>query len=211
MKGTRRFSTWLVIAAVPIATGCGPKRVASPAKPGQDLVVLLPDSDTRATGSASVSNSFGLINLAAEGDAAIVAANRGPVLTKLSAADVTRIFGDALSALPPAPRRFTVYFRFESDVLTEQSQTLIPEILAAVRAHAVQDVAVVGHTDTTGTQQTNYGLGLKRAMMVRNILVKAGLSGSSIDVTSVGELDPFVKTRDDTPEPRNRRVEIVVR
>lgn len=211
MRDARRSRFWLAIAAVTIATACGPKRVSGPVRPGQDLIVLLPDSDTQSTGGARVSNQFGAVDLAAERDAAVVARSRGPVLTKLSAADVKSVFGDALSALPPAPRRFTVYFRFESDALTDQSQALIPEILAAVKGHAVPDVAVVGHTDTTGSQLTNYGFGLKRAMMVRNILVKAGLSGSAIDVTSVGELDPLVKTADNTPEPRNRRVEIAVR
>ena len=48
-------------------------------------------------------------------------------------------------------------------------------------------------------------------MMVRNLLVNAGLDGSTIEATSVGELDPVVKTPDETPEPRNRRVEIAVR
>jgi outer membrane protein OmpA-like peptidoglycan-associated protein len=48
-------------------------------------------------------------------------------------------------------------------------------------------------------------------MVVRNFLVDAGLNGSNIDVTSVGELDLFVKTPDETPEPRNRRVDISVR
>ncbi len=171
MRGARRFGAWLAIAAVSIATACGPKRISSPVRPGQDLVVLLPDSDTRSTGDAGVSNPLGSVDLAAERDAALVTANRAPVLTKLSAADVKRIFGDALSALPPAPRRFTLFFRFESDELTEQSQALIPEVLAAVKEHAVQDVVVIGHTDTMGTQQANYGLGLKRAMMVRNLLV----------------------------------------
>jgi outer membrane protein OmpA-like peptidoglycan-associated protein len=116
-----------------------------------------------------------------------------------------------LSALPPPPRQFTLFFRFESDELTEQSQALIPEVLAAVKAHAVQDVVVIGHTDTMGTQPANYALGLKRAVTVRNLLVNAGLNGSTIDVTSVGELDPLVKTPDETPEPRNRRVDISVR
>jgi outer membrane protein OmpA-like peptidoglycan-associated protein len=113
--------------------------------------------------------------------------------------------------LPPAPQRFTLLFRFESDELTDQSQALIPQVLAAVKEHAVQDVIVIGHTDTMGTQQANYSLGLKRAMMVRNLLVSSGLNVASIEVTSVGELDPLVKTPDDTPEPRNRRVEIAVR
>jgi outer membrane protein OmpA-like peptidoglycan-associated protein len=47
--------------------------------------------------------------------------------------------------------------------------------------------------------------------MVRNLLVASGLSEASIEATSVGELDPMVKTADETPEPRNRRVEIAVR
>ena len=211
MRVTRQRGTWLVIAAVSIATACGPKPISSPVRPGQDLIVLLPDPDTRTTGAAGVSNPLGSVELAAEGDAALVTANRAPVLTKLSAADVTRLFADALSALPPPPSRFTLFFRFESDALTDPSQALIPKILAAVKAHAVQDVVVVGHTDTMGTQRTNYGLGLKRAMMVRNLLVAAGLNGSTIEVMSVGELDQLVKTPDETPEPRNRRVDISVR
>lgn len=173
--------------------------------------MLLPDSDTSSTGAAAVSNPLGSVDLAAERDAALVAAGRAPVLTKLSAADVETMFGDALSALPPAPRRFTLFFRFESDELTDQSQALIPEILAAVKQHAVQDVVVIGHTDTMGTQQANFGLGLKRAMTVRNLLVAAGLNGSTIEATSVGELDPLIKTADETAEPRNRRVDIAVR
>ena len=208
---TRPFRASLAIAALSIAAACGPKHISSPVRPGQDLVVLLQDSDTKTTGAAGVSNPLGSVDLAAERDAALVTPTTAPVLTKLSADDVKNMFGEALSALPPAPRRFTLFFRFESDELTDQSQALIPQILAAVKEHAVQDVVVIGHTDTMGTQQANYGLGLKRAMTVRNILVAAGLSDASIEVTSVGELDPLVKTADETPEPRNRRVDIAVR
>ena len=208
---TRPFRASLAIAALSIAAACGPKHISSPVRPGQDLVVLLQDSDTKTTGAAGVSNPLGSVDLAAERDAALVTPTTAPVLTKLSADDVKNMFGEALSALPPAPRRFTLFFRFESDELTDQSQALIPQILAAVKEHAVQDVIVIGHTDTMGTQQANYGLGLKRAMMIRNILVTAGLDGSTIEATSVGELDPLVKTADETPEPRNRRVDIAVR
>ena len=211
MKDARPIRTWVAIAVIAIATACGPKHISGPVPPGQDLVVLLQDSDTRTTGAAGVSNPLGSVDLAAERDAALVAGNRAPVLTKVSPEDVQRMFGDALSALPPAPQRFTLFFRFESDELTDQSQALIPEILKAVQAHVVQDVVVIGHTDTMGTQQANYGLGLKRALMIRNLLVTAGLDGSTIEATSVGELDPLVKTPDETPEPRNRRVDIAVR
>jgi outer membrane protein OmpA-like peptidoglycan-associated protein len=211
VNSVRQIRACVAIAAISIATACGPKQVAPPVRPGQDLIVLLPDSATRTIGAAGVSNPLGSVDLAAERDAARVSPTAGPVLTKLAAAEVEAIFGDALSALPPAPRGFTLFFRFESDELTDQSQALIPEILAAVREHAVQDVVVIGHTDTMGTQQANYGLGLKRAMMVRNLLIAAGLNGATIEATSVGELDPIIKTPDETPEPRNRRVDISVR
>lgn len=211
MKGAGPFSAALAIAAVAMTAACATKRITVPIRQGESLAVLLADSDTRTAGDARVSNPHGSVDLTDERDAALATENRRPVLGTLSEADINRIFGDALSALPPAPQRFTLYFRFESDELTDQSKALIPNILAAVRKHVVQDVVVIGHTDTMGTQQANYALGLKRAMVVRNFLVDAGLDGSTIDVTSVGELDLLIKTADETPEPRNRRVDIAVR
>ena len=211
MRIGRPIGVWMAIAAVTFAAACGPKRISLPVRPGQSLTVLLPDSDTRSTGEAAVTNPFGSVELTEEREAALATLNSRPVLGTLTAAEVQKIFGDALSALPPPPQQFTLFFRFESDELTEQSEALIPKILAATKAHAVQDVVVIGHTDTMGTQQANYALGLKRAMMVRNLLVAAGLDGSTIEATSVGELDLLVRTPDETPEPRNRRVDIAVR
>ena len=132
-------------------------------------------------------------------------------LARLSQADVTRFFGDALSALPPVPRRFTLYFLFESDDLTEDSRALVPEILSAIKERPVQDIVMVGHTDTMGITQANYELGMKRAMFVRDLLVQAGLDTFTIDATSHGEAELLIPTPDETPEPRNRRVDIVVR
>jgi outer membrane protein OmpA-like peptidoglycan-associated protein len=211
MRTAQRAGLSLLLFVVSLTAACGPKRISTQVQAGDSLTVLLPDDDTGAAGDARVSNNFGAVELTDERDAALTVAGRAPVRTKLSAEDVQRLFGDALSALPPAPQRFTLYFRFESDALTEQSQSLIPQILAAVAKHVVKDVVVIGHTDTMGTQQANYSLGLKRALTIRNLLVDAGLDPSSIDVTSVGELDPVVKTADETAEPRNRRVEIAVR
>jgi outer membrane protein OmpA-like peptidoglycan-associated protein len=211
MTSARRSGWWLSLVALSIATACGPKRISLPVQPGHTLIVLLPEDTAAPTGQARVSNPSGGVNLTEDREAALAAQNRAPVLGTVSAEDVKKIFGDALSALPPPPQRFTLYFRFESDELTEQSQALIPQVLAVVKKHVVQDVVVIGHTDTMGTQQANYALGLKRAMMVRNILVAAGLDGSTIEATSVGELDLLVRTPDERPEPRNRRVDISVR
>lgn len=212
MTSARPIVIVLATLAAALVMACGGKRIAGPSRPGQDLIVLLPDSESGSTGRARVSNQSGSVDLDAQRDATHVAANQppGPIRT-LSEADVKRIFGDALSALPPAPRRFTLYFRFESDELTDESRALVPEIRTTVKERLVPDVAVVGHTDTTGASEANVKLGLERAMTVRNLLVGAGLDASSIEVTSHGEADLLIQTADQTLEPRNRRVEIAVR
>jgi outer membrane protein OmpA-like peptidoglycan-associated protein len=202
------------IVAMVLAAGCGGKRpAANPAAPvPPTLVALLPDPETKVTGRARVFNEFGSTNLATARAATRATGHAAPgAVTTISEAEVTQLFGEALAGLPPAPRHFTLQFRFESDALTPESSALIPEILAAVKALAVPEVVVVGHTDTMGDPKNNVALGLKRAAMVRAILIQAGLPSSTIDVTSHGEGDLLVPTRNNVPEPRNRRVEITVR
>lgn len=207
-----RFLPILAGALGVLGTACGPKHIAAPARPAQALVALLPDPDTGATGRALVSSTAGTADLAAARDATLARTNQppGPVTT-LSKAEVDRLFGEALAALPRAPSHFTLYFRFESDELTDESRALVRKIVSAVRDRSDPEVAIVGHTDTMGTPAANVELGMKRAMMVRALLVKAGLDPTTIEVTSHGEGDPLVRTPDSTPEPRNRRVEISVR
>lgn len=203
------------IVALVLAAGCASKRTppAKPvAKPSPTLIALLPDPETKITGRARVSNEFGSTNLTTARAASRATANAAPgAATTISEAEVAKFFGEALAALPPAPRHFTLQFRFESDALTAESTALIPEILRAVKALAVPEVVVVGHTDTMGDPTSNLALGLKRAATVRTILIQAGLPTSTIAVASHGEADLFVPTRNNVPEPRNRRVEITVR
>jgi outer membrane protein OmpA-like peptidoglycan-associated protein len=120
-------------------------------------------------------------------------------------------FGDVIATLPPPPLHFTLYFRFDSEELTDDSRKLVQEVLKSVKAQPVPDVIVIGHTDTTGSQTSNFELGLRRANAVRGLLIEAGLSASAIDASSHGELELLVPTANDVFEPKNRRVEITVR
>lgn len=214
MRRARRNAVYAILVVV-LAAGCGGKRppATKPAAPvPPTLLVLLPDPDTNTTGRIRVFNEFGSMNLAAPRTATLATGNAAPgAVTTLSEADVTTMFGDALAALPPAPRHFTLQFRFESDALTPESSAQIPAILEAVKALTVPEVVVVGHTDTMGDAKSNVALGLKRAEMVRSILIQAGLPSSTVAITSHGEADLLVRTRNSVPEPRNRRVDITVR
>lgn len=208
----------LVVAAstalcVGLAAACGPLRVRGPEqRQDADLILLLPDPDTGATGGAAVSGGGASAALDNAREFTLVAADGGPTRVRvMSEADVRRQFGDVLAAMPPAPLHFTLFFRFESDELTEESRAMVPDVLRALKDRPVPEVAVVGHTDTTGTSTSNVQLGMKRGTMVRGLLVEAGLDGSAIEVTSHGEAVLLVATPDETYEPRNRRVEITIR
>ena len=212
---TSRFAPLAILAALSgtLWVACAQKTVPpTPGPTARTLVVLLPDSDTNVTGRASVSNSAGSVDLSAARDSvlAIPARIPGPVTT-MSEEEVQRVFGAALAALPPAPQHFTLYFKFESNELTDESRALVPEILSLVSQRAVPEVLVVGHTDTMGAPKANIELGLNRATTVRALLVQAGLDPSTVEMVSHGETDLLIKTPDETPEPRNRRVEISVR
>jgi outer membrane protein OmpA-like peptidoglycan-associated protein len=173
---------------------------------------LLPDPERGITGRARVANEFGAVSLAAPRAATQVSADGPPgAVSTMDEDEVARRFGAALAALPPEPRHFTLHFKFESDTLTDESSQEVPEILRTVKRLAVPEVVVVGHTDTLGDANANVALGLKRAMSVRDVLVAAGIPPSMIEVASHGESDLLVNTRNNTAEPRNRRVEISVR
>src|SRR5438874_4487680 len=167
MRSARRIAGVLATLAATTAIACGLRHVAGPKKPGETLVVLLPDGDSGNTGAAGVSNRSGSVDLAAARDSTLVASNRAPgAVTTMSEADVKRLFGDAMSALPPAPQQFTLFFRFESEDLTDESRGLLADVISAVQIHTLPEVVVVGHTDTMGTLQANVALGMRRALMV---------------------------------------------
>lgn len=211
MTDARRVVSIAAACAALLLPACGPRRVRTVQEPGQDLVVLLPDPDGK-TGHATVSNKSGKVELAAARESTIVAPAEPPQpVTRMSGDDVSAIFGEVLSSLPPPPQHFTLFFEFESDELTEQSRKLLPKILRAVRDRPVPDIVVVGHTDRTGSPATNVTLGLKRANTVRGLLRDAGIDDASIQATSHGERDLLVQTADGVFEARNRRVEISVR
>ena len=59
-----------------------------------------------------------------------------------------------------------MYFRLESNELTDESRALLPGVLKAVAGRPAPEVGVVGHTDTTGESRPNYELGMDRASRV---------------------------------------------
>jgi outer membrane protein OmpA-like peptidoglycan-associated protein len=176
------------------------------------VVVLLPQPDG-TTGKIIVSNKAGSQLLQepnlATGIQSSESAPKAP--ERMDNKEIQQVFGEALQALPPPPIHFILYFKTDTTELSDASRKLLGEVLPTIVDHESTDVSVVGHTDRVGTREYNYQLALERAVLVQKILLALGIDPKFIEVTSHGEDNPLVPTDDEVPEPRNRRVEVIVR
>jgi outer membrane protein OmpA-like peptidoglycan-associated protein len=132
-------------------------------------------------------------------------------VSRLSAAEVSRSFGQVLEALPARPTAFLLYFITGSDELTEESKLEVQKVLAELKGRKVPDVLVIGHTDTVGDTEWNDRLSAQRAERMKAVLIEAGIPAERIRTAGRGKRELLVPTADNVEEPRNRRVEINVR
>ena len=175
----------------------------------KDLVVLLPDKDGKV-GKVLVQNPKGETVL----DSAYAAARTsggGLQRNAASQGEVKDVFGTALTAMPPRPISFTLYFESGTDEFTDQSKQEVKRVLAEMARRPAPEITVIGHTDQAGPDPLNDALSLQRAERVKSMLVNMGISPDRILTAGRGRREPLVRTADKVSEPRNRRVEISVR
>jgi outer membrane protein OmpA-like peptidoglycan-associated protein len=172
-------------------------------------VVLLPEKDSRST-SVTVTQGDQQIVLNQPYAAARQTTSGASAYTSNSQ-EVQTLFGAALAAQPSRPTSYTLYFIEGKDEFTAESRQILTDVLSDIAKHPVPDIIVVGHTDRVGSDTFNDALALRRAETVGAMLVARGLPRESIVVVGRGKREPLVPTPDGVAEPRNRRVEIVVR
>ena len=69
---------------------------------------------------------------------------------------------------------------------TEASTEGIDFILTFLRNHPNETIDIMGHADEIGNSKINESLALQRAENIKNILVKAGINPSRLNVISKG-------------------------
>jgi outer membrane protein OmpA-like peptidoglycan-associated protein len=118
----------------------------------------------------------------------------------------------AQAAPAPEPARsYLVYFDWDKATLTDRSRQIIKE--AADNSTHVQYTRIEanGYADTSGTHQYNQRLSLRRARAVQAELVRDGVPQNVITIQGFGDTNLMVPTGPGVREPKNRRVEIVIR
>jgi outer membrane protein OmpA-like peptidoglycan-associated protein len=115
---------------------------------------------------------------------------------------------------PPPPTMvqapsFMVFFDWDRSNLSAQAMSTIQQAASAYRSNSGARVTAVGHTDTSGPDDYNMALSLRRANTVKGALVQAGVPADAIDTIGKGEQGLLVATADGVREPQNRRVEIL--
>ncbi len=175
-------------------------------------VVLMPDPDGHV-GQVEVSTKAGSQVLLEAGQMTTVAsAKKAPApVSVMSDEKVASMFAEAMAVEPLQPQKFMLFFQPDSIDLVADSVAQINEVLAEIERRGSVDIGIHGHTDRAGSKEYNDDLSLRRAQAVRNLLVERGVDGTMIETASHGEGNPVVPTSDNVAEPRNRRVEVVVR
>ena len=124
-------------------------------------------------------------------------------------------FGAPEAAPPPPPPpvsspSFMVFFDWDRSNLSAQALQTIKQAAAAFKAKGNARITATGHTDTSGPENYNMALSLRRANAVKDALVREGVPATAIAVIGRGEQGLLVPTPDGVREPQNRRVEIVI-
>lgn len=210
----RRTPLLVIAFLLALLAGCRKKPVVqTPSAPTVENAVALLRDDDGHVGRVLFENAGGKAELTAENTMILIsAADVAPAApVTVSDDEIARRFGSALEGLPAAQLEFVLYFELGTDRLTPDSEAIVASLLQAVDDRHSTDVSIIGHTDTTDSPQANFRLGMRRAEKVAEILRGRGLTPEHMTVESHGEGNLLVPTADGVDEPRNRRVEVIVR
>jgi outer membrane protein OmpA-like peptidoglycan-associated protein len=103
-----------------------------------------------------------------------------------------------------------VIFEKGSSALSAHGVGKVREIAAVLREYPESDVYIRGYTSSEGDDKVNFDLSHRRAEVVRNELVAAGISPSRLFPQGMGSSNPVASNDTESGRVQNRRVELHV-
>jgi OOP family OmpA-OmpF porin len=105
----------------------------------------------------------------------------------------------------------TIRFVSGLSTLDPDSAGLLDHLIEIALRCPTVNIEVAGHTDADGPEGFNQALSEKRAEVVTDYLVKAGLPASRFTAVGYGSTQPIASNETDEGKARNRRIEFVVK
>ena len=105
---------------------------------------------------------------------------------------------------------YTVYFDFDRYNVNASELPKIVAVANTLKDAPAARLRIEGHCDERGTEEYNRTLGERRALSVRDVLIKEGVASSRITTESWGEDKPAVDGDTESAYSKNRRGEFVL-
>jgi outer membrane protein OmpA-like peptidoglycan-associated protein len=150
--------------------------------------------------------------------------NRGRVQTDTTDGEVVVVANGTPVPPPPPPydcvavmtrigNVFPIRFDYDLTDITKPFDLSVSQyasLLMDKRCAAI-NVDIEGHADFRGSDEYNMELSERRALVIRDMLKKAGVDEARMGITPLGESTPLDPAETDEARAKNRRVQIMVK
>jgi OmpA-OmpF porin, OOP family len=114
----------------------------------------------------------------------------------------------------PMPEKLSLstdaLFNFDKADLRPDAKAELDSMLERMRASNVDEINLVGHTDSIGTDAYNQKLSERRADAVKAYLVSQGMPAEKIHTEGRGKREPVADNKTKEGRQENRRVDVAV-
>ncbi|WP_423147513.1 OmpA family protein [Rubrolithibacter danxiaensis] len=107
---------------------------------------------------------------------------------------------------------FNLHFFPNKDALQPNSKVDLDRLIEFLQKEAEWNIKIIGHTNNNVFASARYlqQLSFKRAIAIKNILIKNGISEKRLSCFGMGGKYPLINTKDPVEGLRNLRVEVVL-
>jgi peptidoglycan-associated lipoprotein len=104
----------------------------------------------------------------------------------------------------------TVYFDYDSSAVRKSEAAKVGNVADYLKSHTAEALSIEGHCDERGTEEYNRALGERRALALREELVKSGVAADRMQTISFGKDRPADLGTSDAAHRKNRRGEFIL-
>jgi peptidoglycan-associated lipoprotein len=103
-----------------------------------------------------------------------------------------------------------VHFDFDSATVRTSEQSKLAAVADYLKTQQANAIRVEGHCDERGTEEYNRSLGERRAIALREELIRLGINPTRVDTRSYGEDKPGDTAHNEAAYSKNRRGEFIL-